>query len=578
MLKLMNNIKIKNKILLVIIIFVIGFITFGIYSMQSLSKVKVNGPLYRDIVKGKDLIADILPPPEYIIESYLLSLQMINEEKKTNIDGFIDKSKELEKLYYERNTFWKENLPEDKLKNLFVVESYNAAVDFFKIRNNEFIPAILSGDRDRATVLAYGKMQEAYNLHREKIDSVVDITTKNNAALEAKVSNIIRKTTIVLMSLAVGIISLAILLSSVVSRAIIKPINSVTSMLKNISEGQGDLTKRLELNSKDEVGDMSLYFNKFIEDIHKIISKVVRESSHLDNLFTNMTEKIFDLNTQIVSISDITDQLSAGSEESAAATEEISSATTEMKKDIEVFLNKAEEGAMSATGISSKAVEVNNNAVNSQINAKEIYSSVNSRLVLALEQSKSISKISDTLNSIFHISTQTNILALNATIEAARAGEHGKGFAVVAEQVRKLAQETKDALEEIKSDINMVVQSVEGLVSSSRDMLHFVDTKVLTDYDVLVSVSKKYNEDALYFNNISMEISSKVKHVTAAVHNISNAIEEITSASNEGASGTADIAEKTTFIETKSGEVVDNVTEARNSVDNLFKMVSRFKV
>jgi methyl-accepting chemotaxis protein len=534
--------------------------------------------MYKEIIRGKDLVADILPPPEYIIESYLLSLQMLNETSETRINDFIKLSKSLEQTYLERNRYWKEQLPEGDMKNLFVVESYNAAIDFFSLYNNEFIPALVNGDKLKAYALANGKMKEAYELHRKNIDRVVTLANESNTNIEAKVSKEIINTTIILTVLSIVTIMVALIVSLIVSKAISMPIKKVRNMLKDISEGQGDLTKRLDIKGKDEIGDLAVYFNRFIGDVHTIVKSVVAESRGLDSLFNTLKVAISALNEQIVSISAITEELTSGAQETAAATEEINASTLDMRSDIEQFLDKAEEGAFSAENISIKAIEVNKNAAASQRNANDIYSKVNHKLVNAIEQSKVIDKITCTLTTIFNISNATNILALNATIEAARAGEYGRGFAVVADQVRKLAEESKSALVEIQGDIKTIVSSVNSLVNSSKEILDFVDENVIKDYEVLVNVSKQYDSDALYYNNLSLEISNKIKQFTSSIANISKAMDEIASASNESAGGSAEIAEKTSIIEVKSSEVVDVVSKAKKSVGDLVQTVSKFRV
>ncbi|MDP4144711.1 MAG: methyl-accepting chemotaxis protein [Bacillota bacterium] len=578
MVRITNNLKIKSKIFLIISIFVLGFVSFQVYSMHSLSVVKVNGPLYKEIIQGKDVVADILPPPEYIIESYLLSFEMINETDQGYINKYIDESKKLEKDYYDRNKYWKENLPEGEIKKVLTVESYDYAVEFFNIRDKEFIPAIQNGDKQKATELLYGKMKDTYNLHRVKINEVVNMANENNEKIEQKASSDINRTTIVLIAFAAVIITLVVIFSSIISSAIAKPIVQVTNMLKNISEEQGDLTKRLQVTSRDEVGDMASYFNIFITDVHEIVKKVVKESSRLNNLFLVISERITELNGEIEAISIITEELSASTEETAAATEEISAATSEIRNDVNLFSTKAQEGASSAEIISSKATEVNNRAVVSEKSAHDIYANVNERLVEAIEKSQAINRITDTLNTVVQISAQTNVLALNASIEAARAGEHGAGFAVVAEQVRKLAQESKNAVLGIQDEVDIIVSSVESLVSSSKEILNFVDDRVLKDYEVLVDISKQYNKDAVYYNNLSLEISQKAEGLNNSVLNISKAIEGITSASNEGASGTSDIAGKTAYAESRSSEVVKDMQQAKKSVNNLTEMVAKFKI
>lgn len=337
-------------------------------------------------------------------------------------------------------------------------------------------------------------------------------------------------------------------------------------------------TKKLYIESNDEVGELARYFNNFIANVHKIVKRVVSESEKLDSIFVKMSSEITELNNNIKDISIITDDISAGMQETAASTEEIYSVTSEIGNDLDNFSNKANKGTDCANEISERAIGVNNSAIISKESVETIYSNANKKLLDAIEQSKSIEKITETLDTIFEISAKTNILALNATIEAARAGEQGKGFAVVADEVRKLAQESKNALTNIQNYIDIITGSVGNLTNSSKEILKFIDEQVLADYEVLVAVSEQYNEDAIYYKDLSMDINDRTKQITATIGNMTKAIDGITEAANEGAVGTTNIAEKTSFVEKKSNDVVEDVLSAKDTVNKLNDMVAKFTV
>lgn len=134
MFNFINQLKIKNKIFLIICMFLLGFGFFSVYSFRTLSVVRVNGPIYNNIILGKDLVADILPPPEYIIESYLLTFELINETDKTKINELTNRMKDLEAEYFKRHEFWLQNLDGD-IKKAMTEEAYLPANEFYKIIN-----------------------------------------------------------------------------------------------------------------------------------------------------------------------------------------------------------------------------------------------------------------------------------------------------------------------------------------------------------------------------------------------------------------------------------------------------------
>ena len=166
---------------------------------MTLSVAKVDGPFYDRIVQGKDLIADILPPPEYIIESYLVTLHMADEvdagAPKSVLEDLADRCRELEAEYDERHEYWNVDLPAGPMKKTLLSDSYEPAVEFFRVRDDEFIPACLEGDAEKANQLARGPLRKNYEKHRAAIDQVVGMATTRNAEDEKKAASTISSRT-----------------------------------------------------------------------------------------------------------------------------------------------------------------------------------------------------------------------------------------------------------------------------------------------------------------------------------------------------------------------------------------------
>ncbi len=195
----LRNLSIRSQLYGMVGMVSMAFLCFGLWSRSTLSVAKVHGPYYTEIVQGKDLVADILPPPEYIIESYLTILQMVdeiqNEADTQNLAAFIDKSKRLRAEYEDRHDFWVRNLPEGEMKRALVVSSYDPAVRFYDVRDSEFIPACVAGDVARANELARGTLSAAYAEHRAAIDEVVEYATARNSEIESTAAAIVSNRT-----------------------------------------------------------------------------------------------------------------------------------------------------------------------------------------------------------------------------------------------------------------------------------------------------------------------------------------------------------------------------------------------
>lgn len=159
------------------------FIVFGLTTWRTIEQVSVQGPIYNEIVTGKDLIADILPPPEYIIEAYLVARQLNDETDQSRVSELIERGDRLRVDYESRHEFRQRILPQNSMKDLMTATAYRSAMGFFQLRDEQFVPAIRAGDHERAKTILV-QMNQRYEAHRLAIDQVVTLATQQNTAFE----------------------------------------------------------------------------------------------------------------------------------------------------------------------------------------------------------------------------------------------------------------------------------------------------------------------------------------------------------------------------------------------------------
>jgi methyl-accepting chemotaxis protein len=389
-----------------------------------------------------------------------------------------------------------------------------------------------------------------------------------------------------LQSLTTGIIFAAAIfllislgIAYLISISISRPIMALTGHLKNISTG--DFTKQAPaklMKMTDELGDLAKSANLMQESIKDLVNGVINESKTVDESATNVQANISELDSQIEDVSAITEELSSGMEETSASAQEMNVMSSEIEQAVESIAQKAQEGAKEAFEISQRAEQLKNNALASQDIAQSTRSDVDQKLRDAIAQVKAIEQITVLSDSILQIASQTNLLALNAAIEAARAGEAGKGFSVVADEIRKLAESSRDTVNEIQNITNQVISSVENLAQSSEQVLDFIQTQVINDYISMVDTGEQFYKDANYINSLVADFSATSEELLASILNLTKVINEISKANNESASGTQDIAQKACIVSEKTNSVVKLASLTKESSMKLMELISRFKL
>lgn len=182
----LRNLTVQGRLTLMILVFFAEMVLLGGLQYTKRQEVQVNGPLYQKIVSGKDLLADVLPPPLSLMGSYLNAFEMGNEPDRARREALIRRSRALRREYEERADYWKK-LPEGPIRQAVLVDSHRPAIEFFDLLDREFLPAAHSGDRPRALALLAGPMRSLYDQHRRAIDRVVQLTNAENKRIETDV-------------------------------------------------------------------------------------------------------------------------------------------------------------------------------------------------------------------------------------------------------------------------------------------------------------------------------------------------------------------------------------------------------
>ena len=379
----------------------------------------------------------------------------------------------------------------------------------------------------------------------------------------------------------VGImVAIAVVISIFLIAYITIPLGNKLKIITQGTEAYAkmDFSQRMQMDTTDELGEISNAFESVRQEIGDLVinlnqvTEELRDSSTV--ILDNMVELDHNSEQSMNAISDI----SAVVEETSASTEQVNETIDQARDAIEVIATKASEGAMKADLVSKRAITMKDDSQVAEQVAKNMYLEVRTRLEVAIENAKNVDKINTFLEGILNISSQTNLLALNASIEAARAGEAGRGFAVVAGEISKLADESSGMVDGIKATVDFIKQAVASLIKDSGEILTFIETRVLKDYEKLIFIGDQYNEDASDFNAIMMELSAISQELTSSMISISESISAVSQASSEEAQQVSTILNMTEAITGKTTQIKRIADQNVDVVRRLNEMVGRFKV
>ncbi|NCD33634.1 MAG: methyl-accepting chemotaxis protein [Spartobacteria bacterium] len=360
-------------------------------------------------------------------------------------------------------------------------------------------------------------------------------------------------------AIVVVMLFVAVVIARRISRAIIR----TTQSLKDMAEGEGDLTKRLPIESSDEIGDMSHWFNVFVERIQFIIKDMGGNAQTLSTSSTELTAVASQLAFSVNNMSDKANTVSAAAEESSVNTTSVAAGMEQAAMNLATVAGATEE-------MSSTVVDIASNAERARSisdDAMRQSDSVSSMIHELESAAQDIGKVTETITDI---SAQTNLLALNATIEAARAGAAGKGFAVVAGEIKELARQTAMATDDIRGKIEGIQRSTSGATLDIKRI-----TEVIRNVgEIVANIAAAIEEQAVTTKDVALNIAQ-------ASDGVNDANERIAQTSSAAAVIAGDIAEiNATIQEVRSGgdQVQVSSSELSRLAEALSEMVSRFKV
>jgi methyl-accepting chemotaxis protein len=401
-------------------------------------------------------------------------------------------------------------------------------------------------------------MPEFDKVSKALTESVDPLVAQQNQEVDSALQSIVADTGSLRTNLVVtGLIitCAAFLLAWLLSGGIIKPIKKVAAGLKDIAGGEGDLTIRLEVTSRDEVGDLAKWFNVFIDRLQRIVKEITAGVETLSLSSTDLSSISQLMSEAAQNASDKSHLVATSSEEMSTNMNNVAAASEQASSNVNIVATATEE--MSAT-----INEIAQNSEKARSVTREAVSQAQNTSVKVNELGSAAQDISKVTEVITEISEQTNLLALNATIEAARAGEAGKGFAVVANEIKELAKQTAEATQEIR-------QKIDGVQSSTGDT---------------VGQIKRICEVIDEVNNIVSTIATAVEEQSVATREIANnvsqaaqGIQEVNVNVAQSSSVAGGISKEIVGVNASADEIANSSSQVNISAQDLHKLSDRLQ-
>jgi methyl-accepting chemotaxis protein len=502
----------------------IGLIVVSVTAFSVMNRVKVNGPVYKQIVQGKDLVADILPPPEYIIESYLVVLQAEQETDRGKVPQYLERFKKLKADYDDRHAFWLKDLADGEEKTLLTEESFKPASDFYQVALERFFPALQAGDA-AAVHASVAQLTSLYEAHRKQIDKLVEVTNARDQQIEKETDRMLRNSTLLMLGLCLVAIAGCLAVSYLVIVNIRGTFLTCTALTDRIAAG--DLSVEVPIAGRGAVRDLLISLQTMVARFQGVLQQIGTTSTQLLASSANLSAT--------------SATIAANAENAAHETAGIATAGDQMtatSQEIAHSCHGAADESKSTSVIAERGADVVAKTITVMERIAVRVKGLSSTVDLLGQRSDQIGQI---IGTIEDIADQTNLLALNAAIEAARAGEQGRGFAVVADEVRALAERTTNATREIGEMIKAIQSETKGVVVAMMEGVQEVESGSSEATGSSVALREILDQ----VNRVSSEIVSiaqAAEEQTATTGMISGNIRQITALVESTASGSQQCA------------------------------------
>lgn len=565
----------KSAILMLIV--TITIITFNAFSSaESMIRLHNTTTKTLDIVRNDIYKLNDIKTEYYGLLPQLLSFTTKADGEKKASEDLIHSKLENLKVYLE-DFKSSHNSDEDtavytELNNAIeeYVVSYNKALDSVRSGNVKGLLLIAENELNEHAEDVETQLSQAISYYDDKVDEIVmngehvfDLIFWINIVINAVMSIII------------------LMIVAAIFFGILKPLAEgqklVNKVVESLANNCLELSDRIEIKRNNEIGEVFVGFNLVLDNLEKVFVKITENSNVLKEATDELGNVSNSAEGRIEDISATMQQLAAGMEEVASSVTAVTGNAAEVNNNVSAIQTEVNGMKTLASEIRTKADSLSEMCETQREKSTTMMNSITGAVEMAITECKKVEQINELTSDILSISQQTNLLALNASIEAARAGEAGKGFAVVADEIRVLADTSRETANNIQVISDNVNKSVYSLAKSSNQLIEYIRSDVLKDYDNWVVAGKEYAEGAECIDNTMDQLSGRTKELQQIIGDISDSFNQISATVEESTAGITNVSENTQELVYDVQGIAGQARKNLDVVADFEEAVSSFK-
>lgn len=564
--------RISTQLVVVFTIIIVLTSAICAISISNLSKVNKSGEeLYTSNLLG---VSSIYAIKQNLLETELSLEKLFAGAEGEEKDQLIQEINELKESNAINVASYGEGIQNEEDEALFNEFMYSLD-DYKKVRDEVIMPLIQSDKVEESKKYMY-ELDEVTKKAQNKIDELVE---KNNEwAKEANRNNaeIFSESSRDLITLAMITLLISVTCTVIMVRKITKSIKKILELANRMSNY--DLSTDIDVESKTEFSDIAIALNLAQKNIKDLIKTIIESIDDITASSEELSATVEEMTAQFEEIDNASDNINTVIIDTSATTEEISAIAVEVNTSVNVLANKATDGSYNSEKIMSRAAKIKSDIETIIKDTITMYENVEKEIIESIEKGKVINEIGIMANTIEGIASQTNLLALNAAIEAAKAGENGRGFAVVAEEVRTLAEASKEAVGNVKILVNEIQGSFKALENGSSKLLSFMNQDMLREFDNFMESGKQYEKDGVFVSTMSSEIAAMSEELAASILQVKESIESVANMTQSSTESSSLVKENVSEATAAMNNIAEAAQGQAKLSQDLTEMISKFNI